>query len=121
MLRGESGMIRRSVVSLAVVAAAVIAAPAQEPLRLEGLVPHGGRSTVTEGWGTLQFTIENRGDAAREARVVAFYRDRRDIQFGRDVWVPARSRISTWLPIGPAPDNPSDLRRDISYMLFDRT
>ena len=114
-------MIQRVLATLAIVVGAIPFAPAQEePLRLEGLLPFGGRNTVTEGHGTLQFTIENRGDAAREARVIAFYRDRRDVQFGRDVWVPARSLITTWLPIGPAPDHPSDLRRDISYMLFDR-
>jgi hypothetical protein len=115
-------MTLRCLASLAILASAAIAAPAQEgPLRLEGLVPQGGSNTVTEGWSTLEFTIENRSDTARDVRVIAFYRDRRDVQFGRDYWVPARSRISTWLPIGPAPHHDSDLRRDIGYMLFDRS
>ena len=117
-------MSRRLLVGVALSFSVVAGASAQtgsEPLRLEGLVPSGGRSTVTEGWSTLRFTIENRGPSARDARVVVFFPDRRDVQFGRDVWVPARSRITSWLPIGPAPHHASELRRDFSYMFFDRT
>lgn len=90
-------------------------------LRLEGLLPDGGRDTVTEAWNTLGFSIENRGETSRDARVIVYYPDRRDVQFGRDVCIPARSRITSWLPIGPAPDLPSELRRDFKYMLLDHT
>ena len=117
-------MTRRFLVGLALSFSALSVASAQdepEPLRLEGLVPFGGRTSVTEAWSTLRFTIENRGPTARDARVVIFYPERRDVQFGRDVWVPGQSRITSWIPIGPAPAYPSELRRDFSYMFFDRT
>jgi hypothetical protein len=98
-------------------------APAQDApqsLRLEGLVPVGGRSTLTDGWGTLRFTVENRGAEAREARVVVFYPERRDVQFARDVWVPGGARATSWLPVGPPPERPSRMRRDIYYQLYER-
>ena len=109
---------------LALTAVAVPVASAQDeavPLRLQGLVPVGGRNSVTESWGTLRFTIENLGSANRDARVVVSYADRPEVQFGRDVWVPARSRITSWLTIGPAPADASESRRDIHYMLYERT
>jgi hypothetical protein len=117
-------MISRCLVGLALFLAVLSVAKAQEKtetLRLAGLAPSGGRNTLTEGWGTLRFTIENLGDSPREARVVVYYTNRRDVQFGRDVWVPARSQITSWLSIGPAPSFPSELRREISYTFFERT
>ena len=108
--------------AVALLVALLPAASAQDDsklLRLEGLLPGGGRDTVTEAWSTLDFSIENRGETARDARVLVYYPDRRDVQFGRDAWIPARSRITSWLTIGPAPDLPSELRRDLRYVLLD--
>jgi hypothetical protein len=92
-----------------------------EPLRLEGLFPGGARASVTESWGTLQFTVENRSGAAKLARVVVFYPNRPDLQYVRDLWVPAHTRRTSWLTLGPAPEQPRELSREIAYQLFDRT
>jgi hypothetical protein len=119
---------RRQVVVVIVALGAALSGPAPasgqdaaEPLRLAGLLPVGARSSVTEAWGTLQFTVENRGDTPRQARVVAFYPEGRDLQFARDVWVPAHSRVTSWLSVGPAPEQRAPLARHIHYQLFDRT
>lgn len=90
------------------------------PLSVEGLVPVGPRTSLTDAWGTLRFTIENRAARPREARVVVFYPERPDLQFGRDVWVPGQTRLSSWLSVGPSPAQPSDTRREISYRLYER-
>src|SRR4051812_43244029 len=76
---------------------------ASEPLRLEGILPTGGRTTVTESWSALQFTVENRAATAKQARVAVFYPERPDVHYSRDVWVPANARITSWVSIGPAP------------------
>src|SRR5262245_31128851 len=108
---------------VALIASVARLAPAQNDssLRLEGLFPAGVRTSVTEAWGTLRFTIENRGDTDREARVVIFYADRPDIHYGRDVWIPARAQVTSWVPVGPAPGNEAKIGREIKYLLYDRT
>lgn len=92
-----------------------------EPLRLEGLYPSGPRGSVTEAWGTLEFTVENRAEAAKLARVVVFYPSRPDAQYARDLRVPARARVTSWLSVGPAPEAAPNASREIAYQLFDRT
>jgi hypothetical protein len=112
------------VVALGVLLSGRGRAPGQdeaEPLRLSGLFPVAPRATVTEAWGTLEFTIENLGDTAKLARVVVFYPDQRDVQYAREVWVPAHSRVISWLTVGPAPEDKAQISRQIAYQLFDRT
>jgi hypothetical protein len=92
-----------------------------EPLRIEGLYPSGVRTSVTDTWTTLRFTVENRGDAARQARVVAFYPGQPDLRFARDLWVPGHARRTAWLSIGPAPEQPSANGRELAFQLLDRT
>src|SRR5262249_5896519 len=58
----------------------------------------------------------------RDARLVVFFADRPDVQYGRDVRVPGRSLLSTDMLLGPAPDQPVVPRsRDLQLLLFDRT
>lgn len=101
--------------------AAAIGQDDAEPLRLDGLFPVGGRVSLTESWGTLQFTVANWSYTAKQARVVVFYPNRPDVRYARDVWVPARARATSWLSVGPVPDQPLPLSREIAYQLFDRT
>ncbi len=121
---------------------ALSAAPAQDRdrpvLRVDGIVPGGLRTSVTESWCTFDFTITNFSDQDRLARVMVFYSDRPDVQYGRDVWVPARASLSTWLLAGPIPPDeearaqprpklrpgglpPLARRREIQWVLYDRT
>ncbi len=101
------------------------ALPAQDPaadsLRVRGLSPGGLRAFVTESWGTLAFTISNQGDRDRDVRLLVFFPARPDVQFGRDVWVPADASVTTWLPFGPALRQPGRMGREIEYLLYDRS
>jgi hypothetical protein len=90
-------------------------------LRAEGFIPTGPRSSVTESPGTLQVTVDNPDTTDKDARVVVFYSARRDVQYARDVWVPAHSSITTWIPIGPAPPAETLQSRQIEMLLYDRT
>lgn len=104
---------------------ALLAAPAagQDPptgFRLDGLVPGGGRTTVTEGWGALQFTVTNFDPTPHDLTIVVFYPERPEVRYARDVWVPAHSRLSSWVTVGPVPPQESGIGREIKFMLYDR-
>jgi hypothetical protein len=68
-------------------------------------MPGGVRVSVTDNWGTFTFDITNLSDQDRHARVIMYFAGQPDEQpeeqFGRDVWVPARSTITTWMLVGP--------------------
>src|SRR5687767_2040821 len=78
---------------------------AQEPkpatLRLGGMLPGGVATLATSSWQTYDFNLTNLTDIDRQARVLMHFPGRSDVQFGRDVWVPARSTINSWLLAGP--------------------
>src|SRR5207244_11025102 len=89
-------------------------------LRLSGLLPGGVRNSLTESWGRLDFKLTNTTDTDRRARVFAFYEGRPDVQYGRDVWVPARSSLSTWMLVGPAPSEGPTRARPLQVLLHER-
>lgn len=91
------------------------------PVVVGGLVPNGGRTSVTDSWGSLEIELSNSGAIARTIRIAVFYSERPDVQFARDVWIPAQARITTWLAIGPAPSQSAAQAREFKYLLFDLT
>src|SRR5207248_4752277 len=60
-------------------------------------------------------------DSDRRARVLLGYEGQPDAQYGRDAWVPARSTLSSWLLVGPAPAQPSRQSREVQFLLYDRS
>jgi hypothetical protein len=101
------------------------AAPAAEDeaatLRINGIHPGGLRIYVTDAWGSFDFDLTNLTDTDRQARVVVFYQQRPDEEYGRDVWVPARSTVRSWMLVGPAPAETPGSVCDIEFLLYDRT
>src|SRR5262245_37849861 len=91
----------------AVILLATPAAGQDGGVRLDGLTPTGGRTSVTEAWGTLKFTITNADPTPHDLSVVVFYPEHPEVQYGRDVWVPAHSQITGSVAVGPAPDQAS--------------
>jgi hypothetical protein len=89
--------------------------------RLEGVLPGGGRTSVTESWGTFDLRLSNWSDTDRLARVVVFYDGQTDKQYGRDVWVPARSTLLTWMLVGPAAPQILTKSREIQILFYDRS
>jgi len=92
-----------------------------EPLELQRMIPGGVRTTATESSGNYEFTVFNRGSTPREVRVAVFFAGRPDVQYARDVWVPAHASATTWVPVGPAPEQASKGGREIHTLLYDRT
>jgi len=93
----------------------------EEPLQLQGLLPAGSRTTLTEGWGTLKFEVINRNPSSRDARVAVVYPDQPSVRYARDLWVPARSAITSWLTVGPPPGTVTKEGLEIHGFLYDRT
>lgn len=91
-----------------------------EELRLQGLLPTGLRTTLTDSWATMQFSVVNPTPEDRAARVVVLFPDQPAVRYGRDVWVPARSALSAQLPVGPPPP-PSRESVEVRSVLYDRT
>jgi hypothetical protein len=95
--------------------------PEAPPLRISGVFPGGVRSYITEGWGTFDFTVTNLADFDREARVLVSLGGQPDVQYGRDVWVPAHSTRASWLLVGPAPPPASPTVVDLQVLLYERS
>jgi hypothetical protein len=119
---------RRSphVCAVTIVLASLLATPAawgqehESPrLLLSGIQPGGVRATVTEAWGKLDFVVTNLTATDRKGRVLAFYENDKDAQYGRDLWVPANATVASWLPLGPAPAQASTTGRDLQLLLYD--
>jgi hypothetical protein len=94
-------------------------APAQdrEPATLLLLV----RNSVPDSGGTLDITLTNLSAIDRQARVLVFFEARPNVQYGRDVWVPAHATLSTWIHVGAAPADAPPEQRKIQLLLYDRT
>jgi hypothetical protein len=84
-------------------------------------VPGGVRTTGTEAWGAFDFELSNRTDRDRLARVLVFFAQRPDAQYGRDLWVPARSTLRSWTLVGPSPVPKDDRANEIQMLLYDRS
>lgn len=100
------------------------AQPPSEALSVAGLYPVGVRATLTEAHVPLEFTVTNTGTTGRAARVTAFYSERPDVRYARDVWVPARARVTSLLTIGPVPAHDGKQKvhtRELKFVLTDRT
>jgi hypothetical protein len=90
------------------------------PFRLDGLMPAGVRDSATEGWTTFDFMLTNLTFKDRPARVLAFYEGQPGVQYGRDVWLPARTTVKTWVAVGPAPKQDAMGMRTLQFVLVDR-
>jgi hypothetical protein len=84
-------------------------------------MPGGARASVTEKWGALNFSVTNSTGAARDARVMVFYPERPEEQYGRDIWVPSHATLSSWLLAGPAARQNADLGREIQFLMYERS
>jgi hypothetical protein len=92
-----------------------------QPLRLISLSVSGVHSSLTESWGTLELALKNPNASARDGRLLVFFSDQPDVQYGRDVWIPARSTVSTWMLVGPPPQQGAAHSRELQALLYDRT
>ena len=69
--------------------------------KLSGLGPSAGQQFLTKSFGAMSFHLSNPSDKDLEARVLTFYAGAPETQYGRDIWVPAKTSIWSWFAIGP--------------------
>src|SRR5262245_26475914 len=101
----------------------------EAPRYLKNLSPAGFRSHLTESSAVLGFALSNPTDEDMQARLLTFYHEAPDRQYGRDVWVPAKATLWSWSCIGPPPRRekssaPSRGDRssiELESLLYDRT
>jgi hypothetical protein len=91
------------------------------PLRVGGVAPGALGNFATEGWQSYDFNLTNRTTVDRVGRLVLFFSGQPEVKYGRDIWVPAGSSVSTWLLVGPATLAPGSKNCEIETLLFDRT
>jgi len=91
-----------------------------QPLKLKSVVVGPVRGTLTDRWTTLEAYIMNPNPTARDARLMVFYADRPDAQYGRDIWIPANSTVTTWVPIGPRQQHGGPAQYELQCVLSDR-
>ncbi|MDB5337753.1 MAG: hypothetical protein JWN70_3372, partial [Planctomycetaceae bacterium] len=83
----------------------------------------GGIGRLVPGqWGAVGVDVVNPGDQPVDALSVMYFQNNANVQFGRRLWVPARSRLITAFPVLA----PADLQREkdaveVQTLLLDRT
>jgi hypothetical protein len=90
------------------------------PLKLGEVRLNGLRATASACWNVVGSEVTNLTDMDRVARVYFFYPGQTEVQFGREVWVPAHSTIKTWLLAGPPGAKPSDTSCEVLALLAEQ-
>ncbi len=99
----------------------LLAQKADPQPRLRSLTPDGARSYLSQRPGTLRFGVSNPLPNDLDARVVTFYEDAPDTQYGRDVWLPSKATLWSWFPLGPPPKKTDRGSVELRSYLYDRT
>ena len=89
--------------------------------RLAGIGPAGARSYLSNSNGSLGFVLSNPTSKELDARVLSFFDDSSFKQYGRDVWVPAKSRLRSWFCIGPPAKQPNFGSMELKSLLYARS
>ncbi|MGL4549616.1 MAG: hypothetical protein ACRC33_00400, partial [Gemmataceae bacterium] len=112
------------VAAFLVLACCTTTAGAQDPKAgpaLTTLIPTGARTSLTDGWGAVGFALSNPQADDLEARLLTFHAASPGVQYGRDLWVPARSVRRSWSCVGPPPAPPGRTIVELKSLLYDRT
>ena len=102
---GRSFIPRLAAISLLTVVGAGRAAPADEvktpQVEYSAIqAGTGGVNTYVPGkWGILNLEVTNPLDEPHELLSTTYFTGYPTLQFGRRIWVPARSRLRTWQPV----------------------
>ncbi|WP_010583979.1 hypothetical protein [Schlesneria paludicola] len=59
----------------------------------------GTLTYLPEQWGELQLRLENSADTARSLLCTSYFGDNTSLQFGRQLWLPARSKLTLSHPV----------------------
>ncbi len=94
--------------------------PTPQP-RLLGPFAGGARSYLSVRPGTLEFGIVNPGSEDLNSRVVSFYAEEPERQYGREVWVPARSTLHSWFRIRGPHKSPATGSIEVQSFVYEKS
>ena len=91
--------------------------------------PAGIRRLRPETWGLVAVDAVNAGDQPADVLAITYFAEEPNLQYGRRLWIPPRSRRRSWCPILPPhaipPDPGSSLlgttQVELKWLLFDRS
>lgn len=77
---------------------------------------------VPEQWGDLQLRVENSSEVDRNLLCTSYFGQQSTLQFGRQIWIPARSRLSVSHPVLlPPVDQLKDEVAEIRSLIIDNS
>ncbi len=80
----------------------------------------GGLTYVPKEWGEFHLSLQNDGNAPKELLCTSYFEGLSTLQFGRKVWLPARSRLVLSHPVLiPAADQFPDGRAAVRSLVID--
>ena len=78
----------------------------------------GIQQYVPGRWGMIAVDVVNRADRPAEVLSAMYFAGRPSLQYGRRLWLPARSKRSSWYPVLSPADLPADKGRvDVKSLL----
>jgi len=123
-------MSRRSVTATALILTATLISPAagrsqSEPaaakVEVSATVPAGTRNYAPGTWGTVEVGVVNRSDQPAKVLSTLHFRGEANEQFGRELWMPPRSRRRTAHPVFVPPDVGGAKSLVFESLVYDRT
>ena len=73
-------------------------------------------------WGIVAFDVVNPSNEPIDVLITAYFAGKPNLQYGRRLWVPARSKRTSWYPILPPPGNPpANGRMELKTMLLEKS
>lgn len=66
---------------------------------LEHVAPGGTSVYVPNRWGIIHLSLKNPTADPLEVLATTYFEDEPTLQFGRRVWIPAKSQMQTWHPV----------------------
>lgn len=93
----------------------------QGPVRVEPALPTGTRTYAPGRWGLVEVAVVNRSDRPAKVLSSLFFTGNSNEQYGRELWVPGRSRRFTWHPIYVPADLPEGSSVEFRSVVFERT
>ena len=74
------------------------------PKQIRAAAPAGTRSYAPGQWGLVEVNVANPGNTAATALTSLLFPGDPNLQYGREMWLPPRSRRISWYPVLVPPD-----------------
>lgn len=95
---------------------------ARERLTVAEALPAGTRTYAAGAWGLVEVSVTNRSEMPAKVLSSLFFPGDPNQQYGRELWMPPRSRRFAWYPVYVPPDIPEGAGfLEFKALVLDRT